>query len=235
MNRDITKWPMEIIRSFTLKLEGDEDFRYVSEYPEFLDMPGSSNAPGGWELFNSPHEYCLLTALEFARRYPNHKNSKEILSEFKACETLDIVKGKKKVIFKSYNIDPDEWKDDTKSKITRKVKKILPRLSRPDFSREPLELVHIYDYWLEGDDLSSKSRGGNDIPQFSRISLYKAELNKWVDGDSDYSIMADLEFCRRNSKQFYAKQSQYYKLFTDQDILDISKGRKKLIIESAYE
>lgn len=232
--RDITEWPMEIIRSFTMKLEGDEDFRYVSEYPEFVDMPGPylTEELG---VFESPHEFCLLTALEFARRYPNHKHSKENLREFKAGEILDIVKGKKKVIFKSYNIDPDEWKNDTKTKITRKIKKILPRLSRPDFSKEPLELVHTYDFWLESDDLNGKPRGGMDLPQFSRISLYKAELNKWVDGDSDYSIMAEIEFCRRNPKHKYAKQSQYYKLFSDEEILDISRGRKKLIIESSWE
>ena len=235
LRRDITEWPMEVVRSFTLKLEGDKDFRYVGEYPEFVDMPGSSNAPGGWELFNSPHEFCLLTALEFARRYPNHGNSRAINEGFKSYEILDIVKGKKKVIFKSYNIDPDEYKDDTKSKIARRVKKILPRLSRPNFSKEPLELVHIYDFWLEGDDLKGKPRGGVDIPQFSEISLYKAELNKWVDGDSDYSIMADLEFCRRNPKHKYARKSQYYKLFSDEEILDVSKGRKKLIIGSAWE
>ena len=233
--RDITEWPMEIIRSFTMKLEGDEDFRYVSEYPEFVDMPGLSNAPGGWEFFNSPHEFCLLTALEFARRYPNHGNSKAINEGFKASEILDIVKGKKKVIFKSYNIDPNEWKDDARTKVTRKIKKILPRLSRPNFSKEPLELVHTYDFWLEGDDLKGKPRGGMDIPQFTRISLYKAELNKWVRDDPDYTIMADLEFCRRNPKHHFTRQSQYYKLFSDEEILDISKGRKKLIIESSWE
>ena len=233
-HRDITEWPMEIIRSFTLGLEGDENFRYVSEYPEFVDMPEPC-LTWGLGVFESPHEFCLLTALEFARRYSNHKNSKAILSEFKAGETLDIVKGKKKVIFKSYNIDPDEYKDDMKSKITRKVKKILPRLSRPDFSKEPLGLVHIYDYWLESDNLKGKPRGGVDIPQFTRISFYKAELNKWVSGDPDYSIMADLEFCRRNPKHKYAKQSQYYKLFSDDEILDVSRGRKKLIIESTWE
>jgi len=233
MRRDITEWPMEIIRSFTMKLEGDEDFRYVSEFPELLNIPGPYLTYKG--VFSSPHECCLVTALEFARRYPYHKNSKAIKREFKANEILDIVTGKKKIIFVSYNDDPDEWKDDVKTRITRRVKKILPRLSRPDFSKEPVKLVRIYGYWLEGDDLEGKPRGGVDIPQFSQISFYKAELNKWVRDDPDYTIMADLEFCRRNPKHNYAKKSQYYKLFSNAEILEISKGRKKLIIESCWE
>lgn len=232
--RDVTEWPMEIIRSFTMKLSGDEEIRYASEYPEFTYAPGPY-LTDVMQIFDSPHEFCMVAALEFARRYPNHKNSEAILCEFKPKEVLEIVRGRKKLIFRSYNTDPDELKSDIKSRATRKIKKYLPRLSRPDFSKEPLELVHTYDFWLESDDLNGKPRGGMDSPQFSRISLYKAELNKWVDGDSDYSIMADLEFCRRNPKHKYAKQSQYYKLFSDDEILDVSKGRKKLIVESTWE
>lgn len=234
MNRDVTKWPMEVIRSFTMKLEGDENIRYASEYPEFTFAP-SWYLVENLKIFNSPHEFCLISALEFARRYPDHKNSKGILSEFKPSEVLDIVEGKRNFIFKQFDFDPDEFKEDIKSRIVRKIKKNLPRISRPDFSKEPIKLVHKYDYWLKGDDLNDKPRGGVDISQFSDISFYKAELNKWVNGDAEYTIIADLEFCRRNPHHKYSKESIYYKLFADKEILDISKGKKKLVFRNTWE
>jgi hypothetical protein len=234
MKYDITQYPIQIIRSFTLKLEGDEDFRYASEFPEFIDLPGSYLVDG-LGVFDSPHECCMVTSMEFARRYPYHKNSKAIKEGFTDEEVYDIVRARKKLIFKSYNTDPNELKNDNKTQVIRKVKKVLPRLSRPDFSIEPLELEHIYDYWLEGDDLKRNPRGGMDIPQFSNISLYKAELNKWVREDADYTIMADLEFCRRNPNHKYSKESQYYKLFSESEILNVSQGRKKLIFENCFE
>ncbi|OQB06391.1 MAG: hypothetical protein BWY19_00200 [bacterium ADurb.Bin212] len=234
MKYDITKYPIQIIRSFTLKLEGDDEIRYASEYPELVNIPGPY-ATEMLDYFDSPHECCMVTSMEFARRYPYHENSKAIKEGFTDDEVYDITRGRKKLIFVSYNIDPDELKNDKKTKAIRKIKKVLPRLSRPDFSKEPMELQHIYDYWLEGDDLNGKPRGGVDIPQFSNISLYKAELNKWVKEDADYSVMADIEFCRRHPKHKFAKESQFYKLFTHSEILDICKGRKRLIFENCFE
>ena len=242
---------MEIVRTFTMKLEGDENIRYASEFPEFTDMSGHylTEIIG---LFNSPHEFCLVTAIEFARRYPNHTNSETYRKEFSDEEMLDIAQGRRRLVFKKYNMDPSSWQGDFKTRIARKIKKILPRLSLHDFSKEPVELIRIYDYWLQGDtpqgkplagldfwgeghNPERKPRGGVNVPQFSNVSLYKAKLNKWVREDADYSIMAELEFCRRNPKHKFAKESQYYKLFSNDEILDIAKGKKKLIIENSYE
>ena len=231
--RDITAIPMEIVRSFTMQLEGDDHIRYTSEYPEFVNVPGPylTESLG---VFDSPAEFCLVTAMEFARRYPGHPNSKQRRNGFTNKEILRISKGEKKIIFKYFN-HPEYDNYLSLPKYQKIIKRIAGLIIRPDFTKQPMFLRKSYEYWFEDDNLSDKPRGGVTISQFTNISLELAMNNGWVKDDLEYSIMCELEFCRRNPKDSYAKESQYFKLFSEAEILDITKGRKKLITKNCYE
>jgi len=157
MRRDITEWPMEIIRSFTMKLQGDENIRYASEFPEFVDAPGPylTESLG---IFDSPQKFCLMTAIEFARRYPGHCSSKQRRSGFTNKEILQISKGNKRIIFNCFN-HPEYNNYLSSPKYQKIVKRIVGLIRRPDFTKQPMYLRKSYEYWFEDDNLSDKPRG----------------------------------------------------------------------------
>ncbi|MDD3687856.1 MAG: hypothetical protein PHE56_13980 [Bacteroidales bacterium] len=95
---DFSEWPMEIIRGFSVRLKGDKELRYCSDFPKFVDLSNNFAFNNKW--FESPAEQCLLESMEFARRYPNHLYSKERRNGFTNAEILQVSKGKKKIVFK---------------------------------------------------------------------------------------------------------------------------------------
>ncbi|MEK9156041.1 MAG: hypothetical protein AAB360_01930 [Patescibacteria group bacterium] len=98
---------------------------------------------------------------------------------------------------------------------------------RPDFSREPIELT-VVQHWEEGGEAPA---GQSYIPFFSNIPPHIAKKNGWVNSYGEYLLMACLEFARRYPNHELSKYWRSVSGFTDKEILAVSTGKMKIVIE----